>query len=138
MGKHVWDVDFPSDFVPMMEVCYRPPGSPDGFVNIIADNRAQAWWFSLLCYVLSLALTKVSICLLYLTIFTFDWARRACYAVLFVVVVTNLWGTAITLTYCIPLQAAWDPAVVASFCQPQSAWWANTRFAFPSLTQTRS
>ena len=40
MGKHVWDIDFPNDYVPMMEVCYRPPGSPYGFANIIADNRA--------------------------------------------------------------------------------------------------
>ncbi|KAK4041588.1 hypothetical protein C8A01DRAFT_34313 [Parachaetomium inaequale] len=103
MGKHIWDIDM-RNFTPMME----------------------AWWFALLCYVLSLALTKVSICLLYLTIFTFEWARRASYFVLAVVVITNLWGTAATLTYCIPLQATWDPAVIASFCQSQDAWWANT------------
>ncbi|KAK4154563.1 hypothetical protein C8A00DRAFT_42705 [Chaetomidium leptoderma] len=102
MGKHVWDI---VDFEPAM---------------------MEAWWFSLLCYVLTLALTKVSICLLYLTIFTFEWARRACFAVLFIVVITNLWAVATTLTYCIPLQATWDPTVIASFCQSQDAWWANT------------
>jgi len=104
MGKHVWDFDFPNGFSPMME----------------------AWWFSLLLYVVSLSLTKTSICLLYLTIFTFEWARRASYAVLTVVVITSLWAVATTLTYCIPLQATWDPTVVASFCQGQDAWWANT------------
>ncbi|KAH6855994.1 hypothetical protein B0I37DRAFT_442742 [Chaetomium sp. MPI-CAGE-AT-0009] len=103
-GKHIWDVDLDVDYIPMQ----------------------RAWWFSLLCYVLTLFLTKVSICLLYLTIFTLEWARRACYAVLAIVVITNLWAIATTLTYCIPLEAAWDPNVEASFCQSQDAWWANT------------
>jgi hypothetical protein len=76
--------------------------------------------------VLTLALTKVSICLLFLTIFTFAWARRACYAALSIVIIANLWATATTFTYCIPLQATWDPTVKASFCQSQEAWWANT------------
>ncbi|AEO60814.1 hypothetical protein MYCTH_74573 [Thermothelomyces thermophilus ATCC 42464] len=104
LGKHVWDVDLRTDYVPMM----------------------QAWWFSLLLYIITLSLTKISICLLYLKIFTFESARRASWLVLFIVVITSLWAVAITLTYCIPLQATWDPTVVASFCQPQSAWWANT------------
>ncbi|KAL2177725.1 uncharacterized protein P884DRAFT_284881 [Thermothelomyces heterothallicus CBS 202.75] len=104
LGKHVWDVDLRTDFVPMM----------------------QAWWISLLLYTITLSLTKISICLLYLKIFTFEWARRAAWLVLFIVVITSLWAVAITLTYCIPLQATWDPTVVASFCQPQSAWWAST------------
>jgi hypothetical protein len=68
----------------------------------------------------------VSICLLYLTIFTLEWARRASYVVLAVVVITNLWATITTLTDCIPLRAVWDPTVEASYCQDQNAWWANT------------
>ncbi|KAK3307230.1 uncharacterized protein B0T15DRAFT_382826, partial [Chaetomium strumarium] len=104
MGKHMYDIDMHVDYAPMME----------------------AWWFTLLCYILALALTKVSVCLLYLTIFTFEWARRACYAILVIVVTANIWATATTFTYCIPLEAAWNPNVVASFCQPQAAWWVNT------------
>ena len=68
----------------------------------------------------------MSICLLYLTIFTIEWARRACFALIFIVAVTSLWSTATTLTYCIPLQATWDFTVIPTFCQPQDAWWANT------------
>jgi hypothetical protein len=111
------------------------------------DNRTQAWWVSLLCYVLTLSLTKVSICLLYLTIFTFEWARRACYAVLAIVIITNLWAIAVTFTYCIPLEATWDPTVKASFCQNQETWWGNSGLAsllprpslsFSVLTSTRT
>ncbi len=97
-----------------------------------ADTLAQAWWFSLLFYVLTLSLTKVSICLLYLTIFTIEWARRACYALLLVVGITSLWSTATVFTYCVPLQATWDFTVVATFCQSQDAWWANTRSVHPA------
>ncbi|KAH6632400.1 hypothetical protein F5144DRAFT_490261 [Chaetomium tenue] len=111
-GKHVWDID-KSDNVPRGEVFRR--------------RRPQAaWWFSLLFYVLSLGLTKVSICLLFLTIFTLEWARRACYVVLGIVAITSLWAVGVTLTYCIPLEASWDHNVQASFCQNQDTWWANT------------
>ncbi|KAK3294236.1 uncharacterized protein B0H64DRAFT_462914 [Chaetomium fimeti] len=103
-GKHIWDIDMDTDWIP----------------------QRKAWWFSLLCYILTLFLTKVSICLLYLTIFTLEWARRACYGVLAIVIITNLWAIATTLTYCIPLEAAWDSSIEASFCQGQDAWWANT------------
>ncbi len=88
----------------------------------------QAWWFALIFYIITLALTKISILLLYLTIFTFQWTRRACWIVLAIVIITNLWATATTLTYCIPLQATWDYRVKARFCQSQEAWWANTGF----------
>ncbi|KAK4126377.1 hypothetical protein N657DRAFT_615079 [Parathielavia appendiculata] len=104
LGKHFWDVDLALHFAPM----------------------TKAWWVSLLCYVLSLALTKVSICLLYLTIFTLELARRACCVVLAMVVVHNLWATAMTLTHCIPLEAVWDLTIAPSFCQPQEVWWVNT------------
>ncbi|KAL2255343.1 hypothetical protein VTK26DRAFT_3553 [Humicola hyalothermophila] len=68
MGKHIYNITDPSNFVPMRE----------------------AWWFSLLFYVLTLALTKISICLLYLRIFILEWARRACYVVLAIVVIASL------------------------------------------------
>ncbi|KAL2193411.1 hypothetical protein P885DRAFT_45508 [Corynascus similis CBS 632.67] len=104
LGKHVWDVDMPNGFIAML----------------------RAWWFSLLLYIISLSLTKVSICLLYLKIFTFEWARRAAYLVLIIVIITSLWAVSITFTYCIPLQATWDPTVKATFCHSQPTWWVNT------------
>ncbi|KAK3943360.1 hypothetical protein QBC46DRAFT_377642 [Diplogelasinospora grovesii] len=107
MGKHYLDINIPVDYVPMME----------------------AWWFTLLCYTLTLALTKISICLLYLTIFTFEWARRACYLVLAIVVISNMWATIAVFTACIPLQAFWDRTVIATYCQSEASWWANTGLA---------
>ncbi|KAK4234454.1 hypothetical protein C8A03DRAFT_18650 [Achaetomium macrosporum] len=129
MGKHRSDIDI-ADYGPMMQVLIAPPpksmagmSRPQGL-----PQKGQAWWFALLCYIIALALAKVSICLLYLTVFTIEWARRACYVVLVIVIITNLWGTAAALTYCIPLEATWNPNVVASFCQPETAWWVHTGF----------
>ncbi|AEO66300.1 uncharacterized protein THITE_2077835 [Thermothielavioides terrestris NRRL 8126] len=124
MGIHLYDIDLPVDYSPLMEVRVVLHGGDISSIGLTLD--IQAWWFSLLFYVLSLAITKVSICLLYLTIFTLPWARRACYLVLAIVVLTSLFSVAATLTDCIPLQAVWDPTVTPSFCQPQDTWWANT------------
>ncbi|GAB1319675.1 hypothetical protein MFIFM68171_09885 [Madurella fahalii] len=104
MGKHVWDIDIFVQGPPMLE----------------------AWWFSVLTYILALGMAKISICMLYLTIFTLEWARRACYGVLFIVVISNLWSVATILTHCIPLEAAWDWRVKATFCQGDTVWWAST------------
>ncbi|KAK3352234.1 hypothetical protein B0T25DRAFT_180132 [Lasiosphaeria hispida] len=107
MGKHIGDINVPAEFPIMLE----------------------AWWFSLLCYTLSLALSKTSICLLYLTIFTLEWARRACYVLLSIIIISNLWATASVLTYTVPLQSTWDITVPASYTTSQEVWWAITGFA---------
>ena len=86
----------------------------------------QAWWFSVLAYILTLSLTKVSICLLYLTIFTYEWVRKASWAVLAVVIISSVWALISVFTYCIPLQATWDLSITPTFCQSQDNWWANT------------
>jgi Kef-type K+ transport system membrane component KefB len=86
----------------------------------------QASWFTILFYGTSLLFTKISICFLYLTLFKYEWARKACYMLLAVVAVSNLFVVISILTACIPLQAYWDPTVAASFCQPLSTYWANT------------
>jgi hypothetical protein len=131
MGIHLYDIDLPVDYSPLMEVRVVLHGGDISSIGLTLD--IQAWWFSLLFYVLSLAITKVSICLLYLTIFTLPWARRACYLVLAIVVLTSLFSVAATLTDCIPLQAVWDPTVTPSFCQPQDTWWANTGYGSPCV-----
>lgn len=104
MGKHIWDIE----------------------IFVVGPAMLEAWWFSVLTYLLTLSLTKISILTLYLTIFTLEWARRACYFVLVVVVILALWGIASAFTNCIPLQATWDYRVEATFCQSQEMWWANT------------
>ncbi|KAK0636822.1 hypothetical protein B0T17DRAFT_90797 [Bombardia bombarda] len=100
LGRHVWDIR--KDEYPLF---------------------MRSFWFTLLWYTLSLALTKISICLLYLTVFTLEWAQRASYAVLTVVVIVSIWSNVSVLTACIPLRAYWDKTVEPTFCQPQSTWW---------------
>ena len=89
---------------------------------------AQAWWWSLLCYSATLALSKSSICLLYLSIFKLEWARKACYAVLGIVIVPGTWAVIATLTYTIPLAATWDITVIATYRTSQVVWWTLTGY----------
>ncbi|KAK4454220.1 hypothetical protein QBC34DRAFT_471045 [Podospora aff. communis PSN243] len=107
MGLHVSDINVPVEFPIML----------------------YAWWWSLVCYSLTLAFSKISICLLYLTIFTLKGARRACYGVLTVVIFSNAWSFISVLTFTIPLAATWDNRVVATYTTSQNIWWAITGFA---------
>ncbi|KAK3988482.1 hypothetical protein QBC44DRAFT_100031 [Cladorrhinum sp. PSN332] len=104
MGRHIYDIDVEKHLPSMM----------------------KGFWFSLLFYIMSLAFTKVSICLLYLSIFTLEWARKGAYAVLAIVVIHNVWAVITTLTMCIPLHGVWDRSFESQWCQPPSAWWGNT------------
>lgn len=104
MGKHIWDIQ----------------------IFVVGPAMLKAWWFSVLTYNLAIGLTKISICMLYLSIFTIEWARRASYCLLCIVVITNLWAIATVLTNCIPLEATWDYRVKATFCQGDTVWWAST------------
>ncbi|EGO58880.1 hypothetical protein NEUTE1DRAFT_128403 [Neurospora tetrasperma FGSC 2508] len=88
MGKHIWNVDYEANYVFLM----------------------AGFWASSLTYFLSLAMTKISICLLYLTIFTVESARRATYAVLVIVCITSVYTIIVICTACVPLRDFWDPA----------------------------
>lgn len=74
-------------------------------------NSLQASWIAVVFYQLSLACSKISILLLYIRVLTYDYARRAAYLLLAIVVIYNLLGFISTMTLCIPLQAVWDPSV---------------------------
>ncbi|KAK4170017.1 hypothetical protein QBC43DRAFT_307005 [Cladorrhinum sp. PSN259] len=104
MGKHVYDIDLAVHLSPMM----------------------KGFWFSLLFYILTLAFTKVSICLLYINVFTLEWARWGAWAVLAVVVIHNVWAVCTCLTMCIPLRATWDSSIQGARCHSDAVWWANT------------
>ncbi|KXX80768.1 hypothetical protein MMYC01_203938 [Madurella mycetomatis] len=104
MGKHIWDIE----------------------IFVVGPAMLKAWWFSVLTYNLALGLTKISICMLYLTIFTLEWARKASYCLLCIIVITNIWAIATVFTNCIPLEATWDYRVKATFCQGDTIWWAST------------
>ncbi len=71
-------------------------------------------------------MSKVSILLLYLHIFAFQWVRVAGQVVLAIVVISNIYMVVAVFTACIPLQAFWDIRITDKYCHPQSVWWANT------------
>ncbi|KAK1752222.1 hypothetical protein QBC47DRAFT_68429 [Echria macrotheca] len=106
LGKHIYDFDAASE----------------------VPNILCAWWWSFMFYLPALSFTKVSICLLYLSIFPLRWQRWACYSVLVIVVVSSLFTQAAIFTYTIPLSATWDPTVVATYTTSQTTWWITTGF----------
>ncbi|KAK5658378.1 hypothetical protein OQA88_2354 [Cercophora sp. LCS_1] len=65
----------------------------------------------------------ISICLLYLNIFTLEWARKACYVILTLVILSNLWAITSVLTFTVPLAATWDITVPARYTTNQAVWW---------------
>ncbi|KAK3344509.1 hypothetical protein B0T25DRAFT_487390 [Lasiosphaeria hispida] len=99
-GSHIWNV------------------TPDDFSRYL-----RATWVGTLFYQLSLALSKVSILLLYIRLFWFNWASRAAWVMLAIVTVYNVWGLCTTITICIPLQAYWDRNVHGD-CKSVSNMWA--------------
>ncbi len=86
----------------------------------------QAGWYSLLFYTLTLCMSKVSILLLYLRIFSFQWVRRAGQIVLAIVIISNIYMVITIFTACIPLQAYWDLSITDKYCHPQAVWWSHT------------
>jgi hypothetical protein len=71
-------------------------------------------------------MSKISILLLYLHIFTFQWVHRAGQVVLGFVIFTHLYIVCAVFTACIPLQAYWDERITGAYCHPQAVWWVNT------------
>ncbi len=73
--------------------------------------RPQEQFYSLLFYVISLALAKVSIIFLYMRVMTHGVQRIAVYVLLGVIVVCNVWAVISQLIQCIPIEANWNPNV---------------------------
>ncbi|KAK0666441.1 hypothetical protein QBC41DRAFT_230510 [Cercophora samala] len=105
LGKHTLDVN-PDLIVPM----------------------ARAGWYTILHYLLTLLLTKLSLLLLYLRLLTYHHARYYVHLILSIVLLTNgLWTLSTVVTACLPLAAFWDKAAHPNaYCHPQSFWLGNT------------
>ncbi|KAK3942513.1 hypothetical protein QBC46DRAFT_72177 [Diplogelasinospora grovesii] len=103
LGKHALDLD-PALRMPM----------------------ARAGWYTILWYMMALLFTKISILMLYIRILGYQHARYAAYAIMTIVILTNVWTFVTVMTSCIPLQAFWDPSIPDSYCRPASYWFANT------------
>jgi len=140
MGLHVSDINVLEEFPIMLHVSPVPSSCEVATPQRDISNTTvvlQAWWWSLVCYTLTLAFSKVSICLLYLSIFTLEWARRACHVVLAIVVLSNVWAFVSVLTFTVPLAATWDYRVVAAYTTKQEIWWAITGYADCSMLSSR-
>ncbi|KAK4158618.1 hypothetical protein QBC43DRAFT_305292 [Cladorrhinum sp. PSN259] len=98
-GKHTWFITL------------------EDFVNIGKTTFALQ-----ICYMLSLAFTKISILVLYLRILTYHHARWITWTILILTVVYNIVGYAVQMTTCIPLQKLWEPAVYGTCHSIALAW----------------
>ncbi|KAH7337358.1 hypothetical protein BKA66DRAFT_435411 [Pyrenochaeta sp. MPI-SDFR-AT-0127] len=98
MGEHIWTLT-PNDI----------------------SNSLKAFWASLMVYYLSLGLTKSSIILQYLRVFTTRRFQIACWLVMAVVVAYTVWTIFGSIFACVPVRAFWtrEPAK----CINQFAMW---------------
>ncbi|KAG8167497.1 hypothetical protein KVR01_003186 [Diaporthe batatas] len=104
IGKHMYDYDWMANLSPFQ----------------------KSAWYGVLFYTLSLGFSKISMVLLYLSLFSYHWIRVAGRLVLATVIIATLWMLCIVFTACIPLEAYWVFALrEKAYCQPQSAWWAS-------------
>ncbi|KAI1389364.1 uncharacterized protein F4822DRAFT_198327 [Hypoxylon trugodes] len=81
-------------------------------------------WF----YVPSNMLSRVSVVVLYLRIFTDKWARIACYAVIGFLVANCLATIIAAQLECTPLAYTWDRSIQGGKCFNQLLWYQLTNF----------
>ncbi|KAH8772505.1 hypothetical protein F5883DRAFT_33475 [Diaporthe sp. PMI_573] len=86
----------------------------------------EASWFTILFYTCSLALSKVSVVLLYLRTLTYDWTRKVLLGFMAVVILTGTINLLLDFTACIPLNAFWDGSVQATYCHSNEVYYALT------------
>ncbi|ROV93588.1 hypothetical protein VMCG_08070 [Cytospora schulzeri] len=95
--------------------------------NVPIDNwqpMIKAAWVTVLCYTLTVCLTKVSVLLLYKRTLTYDWTRKAVWTFIVIVVLTSLLDIAVVSTACIPLNSFWDPDVEPKYCHSVKVYYA--------------
>ena len=86
----------------------------------------QAFWAAQIVYKLTINLTKTSICLLYLRIFSYViWFRRAVYATMAYVLLYAISSIVATIFQCTPIRRAWDHSADGSCINLTKFWYAN-------------
>ena len=127
MGAHVWDIPMTLNPIGIVEVgCSFSHLASVCCARVLLTEPIQSEWISIVLYALSLTLTKVSIVLLYLTLFAHSWVEKASWATLGLVVVTNIYMLYVIFTACIPLEAFWDRSIPGN-CHSQ-AWWLSNQY----------
>jgi hypothetical protein len=88
-------------------------------------NCSKSQWISFVFYALSLGLTKVSILLLYVSIFYHSWVRPASYVIFGILILSHIWAFYTIFSACVPIEAFWDMTIQGAVCQPQAYFLAN-------------
>ncbi|CAI4214399.1 unnamed protein product [Parascedosporium putredinis] len=81
-------------------------------------------FINVIFYQLSLCFSKISILFLYIRVLTYNYARRAAYILLAIVIIYNTLGFISSMTLCRPLRAYWDFTITEKKCHPVSFMWA--------------
>jgi len=88
----------------------------------LTDPSLQITFAMQVCYMISLAFTKISILVLYLRILTYHYARWFTWSILVLTVVYNIVGFCVQVTTCIPLKKLWEPGLYGKCHSITLAW----------------
>lgn len=87
--------------------------------------HSQAFWAAQILYKFTITLTKTSICLLYLRIFTTKTFRRTVHIIMGYVIMYAFASIIATIVQCTPLERIWDHAVPGNCINLTAFWYAN-------------
>ncbi|KAF6222086.1 hypothetical protein HO133_001172 [Letharia lupina] len=85
----------------------------------------QAFWAAQILYKFTITLTKTSICLLYLRIFTTKKFRQTVHIIMGYVILYSFASIIATIVQCTPLERIWDHAVPGTCINLTAFWYAN-------------
>ncbi|KAL2815473.1 hypothetical protein BJX63DRAFT_442019 [Aspergillus granulosus] len=88
-------------------------------------DQLKMLWISVPIYNLTLNLTKVSMVLLYMRLFSTRTYQIVLWVLLLLIVCSGLWMVIGTLLICIPVQAFWDPSIPHTCLSREVVWFLN-------------
>ncbi|KAL3463056.1 hypothetical protein BJX64DRAFT_287791 [Aspergillus heterothallicus] len=88
-------------------------------------NQLKMLWISVPVYNLTLNLTKISMVLLYMRLFSTRTYRVLLWILLLLIVCSGLWMFIGTLLICIPVQAFWDQSIPHTCLSREVVWFLN-------------
>ncbi|PGG99777.1 hypothetical protein GX51_06149 [Blastomyces parvus] len=83
-------------------------------------------------YKVTIALTKISIILLYLRIFVGKIFRRTCWALIWIVICYTIGSSTATVFQCTPIRRAWQRQIPGTCINLTISWYSNAAFSILS------
>jgi hypothetical protein len=122
LGRHAWTVS-PEVAARGLQVS----GPKVKLMNASLTPNHKVAYFTILAYIVSLVLIKISILLLYLRILGTVFLHRAVHAAFAIVIILGLYSLITNILVCVPIEAAWNPVSHPdAWCWPSEArWWPN-------------